>query len=80
MEKKVNDFNLKLAGIAGDGILNAGMGMFAKTAKRAGLYVFASAEYPSLIRGGHNFTQVSVSKNEVFGPSAKIDFLIALDQ
>ena len=54
MNKIVNKFSWKIGGEAGDGILNAGLAMFAKTCLRGGLEVFATAEYPSLIRGGHN--------------------------
>ena len=63
--KQVNDFSWKVAGAAGDGILNAGLQMFAKTCLRKGLYVFASAEYQSLIRGGHNHLDVHVRSTPV---------------
>lgn len=80
MEKIVNDFNLKIAGVAGDGILNAGLMMFAKTVKRAGLYAFASAEYPSLIRGGHNHLNVRVSDKPIISQVYELDLLIALNK
>ncbi len=80
MEKIINDVNLKIAGIAGDGILNAGLMMFAKTVKRAGLYAFASAEYPSLIRGGHNHLNVRVSDKPIISQVYEINLLIALNK
>ncbi len=80
MTKTLNDLNLKIAGIAGDGILNAGLMMFAKTAKRAGLYVFSSAEYPSLIRGGHNHLNVRVSHKPIHSQVYEIDLLVALNK
>lgn len=80
MTKKLNELNLKIAGIAGDGILNAGLMMFAKTAKRAGLYVFSSAEYPSLIRGGHNHLNVRVSHKPIHSQIYEIDLLVALNK
>jgi 2-oxoglutarate ferredoxin oxidoreductase subunit alpha len=80
MTKTLNHLNLKLAGAAGDGILNAGQMMFAKTCKRAGLYVFSSAEYPSLIRGGHNHLNVRVSAEPVFSQIYEIDLLVAFNK
>lgn len=80
MTKTLNELNVKLAGAAGDGILNAGQMMFAKTCKRAGLYVFASAEYPSLIRGGHNHLNVRVSANPVYSQIYEIDLLVAFNK
>ncbi len=76
--RTVNSFSWKIAGIAGDGILNAGM-MFAKACKRAGLYVFATAEYPSLIRGGHNHLDVRVSSGPIFAHTKHVNLLVALN-
>jgi len=78
--KTINDFSWKVAGAAGDGILNAGLCMFAKTCIRGGLYVFANAEYPSLIRGGHNHLDVRISDKRVCSHSKYIDLLIALNR
>lgn len=75
----VNDFDWKIAGAAGDGILNAGV-MFARVCKRAGLYVFATAEYPSLIRGGHNHLDVRVEGEDVYAHSKDVCLLVALNQ
>jgi len=76
----VNDFSLKIAGSAGSGILNAGLCMFAKSCQRAGLNVFSTAEYPSLIRGGHNHLDIRVSGEEVHSHSRQISLLLALDK
>ncbi|MDD5039720.1 MAG: 2-oxoacid:acceptor oxidoreductase subunit alpha [Patescibacteria group bacterium] len=74
-----NNFSWKIGGEAGYGILSAGA-MFARAMLRAGLYVFDYAEYPSLIRGGHNTFEVSVSDRKVFAPRRPIQVLIALNQ
>ncbi len=76
----VNRFSWKIAGEAGHGILNAGLQMFAKSCLRGGLNVFANAEYPSLIRGGHNNLDVRVDDREIFAHSKDINMLIALDK
>ena len=59
----INNLNWRIGGEAGFGIVNAGH-MFARAASRAGLFAFANAEYPSLIRGGHNILDVRVSEKE----------------
>ncbi len=74
-----NRLTWKVAGAAGDGILNAGLHMFAKTCLRAGYNVFATAEYPSLIRGGHNHLDVRVSDEQIYAHTRNIDMLVALN-
>lgn len=72
-------YNWKIGGEAGYGIMNTGGPIFAKTLTRGGFFVFIYAEYPSLIRGGHNTMQVAVSQEPVSGPYQKIDLLVALN-
>ncbi|MBI4896116.1 MAG: 2-oxoacid:acceptor oxidoreductase subunit alpha [Candidatus Aenigmarchaeota archaeon] len=79
MAQIVNSFSWKIAGAAGDGILSAGM-LFAKMCMRGGLHVCATAEYPSLIRGGHNHLDVRVAERKVHAQSRHPDLLIALNQ
>jgi 2-oxoglutarate ferredoxin oxidoreductase subunit alpha len=76
MEKQ---FNFKIGGEAGFGIMVTGL-MFSKTATRSGYHIFDYTEYPSLIRGGHNTYQVTVSQDEVFASPNKVDLLVALNQ
>ena len=80
MNKIVNKFSWKIGGEAGDGILNAGLQMFAKTCLRSGLQVFATAEYPSLIRGGHNNLDVRVSDSEVFSHTKETNLIVAMNK
>ncbi|MBI4163571.1 MAG: 2-oxoacid:acceptor oxidoreductase subunit alpha [Candidatus Aenigmarchaeota archaeon] len=79
METILNNFSWKIAGVAGDGILNAGL-MLAKCAIRGGLWSFATAEYPSLIRGGHNHLDVRISESELFSHTSNLNLLVALNQ
>jgi len=72
-------FSLTIGGQAGQGIKAAGL-MLAKIATRLGKDVYTYSEYPSLIKGGHNLTQVSISKEEVTAPRKTNEFWIALDQ
>ena len=75
---KVNDFTWRVGGEAGFGILSAGS-LFAKSCQRAGLYAYASSEYPSLIRGGHNFLHVRISEKPIGAPRKHINLLVALN-
>src|SRR3989344_8064362 len=79
METVLNDFSWKIAGVAGDGILNAGL-MLAKCAAKGGLWSFASAEYPSLIRGGHNHLDVRIADRELYAHTSHLNILVALNQ
>lgn len=72
-------FSVKIGGQAGQGVKSIGL-MLAKTAIRSGYYTYNYTEYPSLIRGGHNITQVNISLEEVLSPSQITNFLIALNQ
>ncbi len=72
-------FSITIGGQAGQGIKAAGL-VFARIATRSGKHVYTYSGYPSLIRGGHNFMQISLSGEEVTAPSEKNDFWIALDQ
>lgn len=74
-----NYFNWKIAGEAGYGIKVTGL-MFSKTMARGGLHIFDHSEYPSLIRGGHNTYQVTVSEQPVYCHHEKVNLLICLNQ
>lgn len=72
-------YTVSIGGAAGQGIKFAGQ-MLAKVATRSGYNIYTYAEYPSLIRGGHNIVQVRISPEEVSAPTQNIDLLIALNQ
>jgi 2-oxoglutarate/2-oxoacid ferredoxin oxidoreductase subunit alpha len=72
-------FTLTIGGQAGQGIKAAGL-LLAKIATRLGKHVYTYSEYPSLIKGGHNLTQVSISREEVIAPRKSSEFWIAFDQ
>jgi len=65
-------------GEAGDGAREAGAN-FGRLLTRLGYSVFASSQYPSLIRGGHNFCRVSFSAEEISSDYQALDYLVALD-
>lgn len=72
-------FVFKIGGEAGFGIMSAGL-TFSKVATRSGYSVFNYAEYPSLIRGGHNVMQITFNAAPVRAPYQHTDFLVALNQ
>lgn len=79
MSQLIKKISWKIGGEAGFGIKGAGE-ILARTFTRSGYYVFGYAEYPSLIRGGHNTYQASISNHETRSNSEKIDILVALNK
>lgn len=67
----------KIGGPAGAGIMGAGT-ILGKAFTRSGNYMHIYSEYPSLVRGGHNSTQVRISDKKVESPSKNCDILVAL--
>jgi len=75
----MTDFTVKIGGEAGFGIMTTGL-LFGKLATRSGYHAFEYAEYPSLIRGGHNVVEVRVSNNKVYSQEKKVDILVCLNR
>ena len=73
------NFCFKIGGEAGFGIMSAGV-TFSKIASRSGYYIFDYAEYPSIIRGGHNVMQTSISSEPIRSQLRHTDLLVALNQ
>ncbi|HSR88959.1 MAG TPA: 2-oxoacid:acceptor oxidoreductase subunit alpha [Candidatus Udaeobacter sp.] len=72
-------FTFKIGGEAGYGIMSSGL-TFSKIAARSGFHVFNYAEYPSIIRGGHNVMQITIADKPVAASYQTTDFLVALNQ
>jgi len=72
-------YAIKVGGQAGQGIKSAGQ-ILAKVATRSAYNIFTYTEFPSIIRGGHNVTQVVIGEDEVTAPLLKCDLLLALNQ
>ncbi len=68
-----------IGGEAGFGIQSAGH-IFSLAASRGGLQVFGTAEYPSLIRGGHNSDVIRVSEKHVGVHKDDLDLLLAMNK
>ena len=78
-ENKPILFTWKIAGEAGFGVNTTAL-LFSKIITRSGLYAFEYSEYPSLIRGGHQTSQVSISDVPVFGIYKNVSLLICLNR
>lgn len=72
-------YNWKIGGEAGFGIMTVGA-VISKIATRSGYHIFNYAEYPSLIRGGHNTTEVVLSDEEITAPKWDVDMLVCLNK
>jgi 2-oxoglutarate ferredoxin oxidoreductase subunit alpha len=46
----------------------------------SGHYVFNYRDYPSVIRGNHNFNVIAISKKPIYSHKTKYDIIVALDQ
>jgi len=79
MEDKNKIFTWKIGGQAGQGQQAAGL-IFAKSCTLAGQYTFTYSEFPSLIRGGHVSSSVSVSSRPITAIYKKIQLLVALNE
>jgi 2-oxoglutarate ferredoxin oxidoreductase subunit alpha len=75
----MRDVSLIIGGKAGDGINNAGL-IVAQLLNHLGYFVYMDIDYPSLIRGGHNFAIVRAAEQPVAASRKTLDYLIALDQ
>ncbi|NPV63142.1 MAG: 2-oxoacid:acceptor oxidoreductase subunit alpha [Methanotrichaceae archaeon] len=75
----MDEFSTLIGGIAGDGINEAGLTL-GRLFSRLGYCIYMYYDYPSLIRGGHNFSIVRAAKGRVSTHTDAIDVLIALNQ
>lgn len=71
-------WNILIGGPAGTGpnILTQILG---EALVKHGNHVFYSRDYQSLIRGGHNFNQMTISDEPVWSNDSQIDVLVCLD-
>lgn len=72
------ELSILIGGEAGAGISAAGVTL-GKVFIRGGLHVFGTIDYPSLIRGGHNFYMIRAATNPVHSQWDYFDLIIALD-
>jgi 2-oxoglutarate ferredoxin oxidoreductase subunit alpha len=71
--------NILIGGRAGQGI-NIISEIVSKTITSQGYFIFNYRDYPSLIRGGHNFNILSISDEKIESHESKLDGIVAMDQ
>ena len=74
-----NSVSFLVGGEAGQGITRSGS-LLGKAIMRGGFHVFGANDYPSVIRGSHNFYVLRASDEEVHSHSDRIDLLLALNK
>jgi len=75
----MEELSILIGGKAGDGIRQAGQTL-ARLLNRIGYRIFFYDDYPSLIRGGHNFSIIRASKKKILAHKEKVDLIVALNQ
>ncbi len=72
-------FQIIIGGAAGEGSKKAGL-VLARFFSVYGFNVFIHEDYESLVKGGHNFSQISASEKKVDAVRKKVDFVLALNE
>jgi 2-oxoglutarate ferredoxin oxidoreductase subunit alpha len=75
----MRDISILIGGKAGEGINQAGA-VIGRIFNRLGYRLYIYFDYPSLIRGGHNFSIIRAAGKKISVHKDKIDFLLALNQ
>jgi len=75
----MKEVSVLIGGKAGDGINSAGA-MVAQLLNHMGYRIYLYFDYPSLIRGGHNFAIIRGAEQGIGTCREKVDFVLALNQ
>ncbi|MDD1723798.1 MAG: 2-oxoacid:acceptor oxidoreductase subunit alpha [Methanospirillum sp.] len=75
----MTECSVLIGGKAGDGISQAGQ-LIGSVFASLGYHVYQYTDYPSLIRGGHNYCIVRAAERPVTAYRSGIDLIIAFDQ
>ncbi len=77
--RMVEEISLVIGGEAGDGVRRAG-NLIGRVLNRHGLHVFILDDYQSLIRGGHNFSKIRASRQEIWSHYNQVNLIVALNR
>jgi 2-oxoglutarate ferredoxin oxidoreductase subunit alpha len=75
----MKEISILVGGKAGDGIRQAGH-VIARLLNRIGYRIFFYDDYPSLIRGGHNFSIIRAAEKRIVAHKETVDVIVALNQ
>jgi len=73
------DVTVTIGGAAGQGIQTVGE-LLASVCHKGGLFILATNDFESRIRGGHSFMQLRISDEPVAAPSDRNHLLVALNR
>ncbi len=73
------DYSILIGGAAGQG-LDTSANILEKVLKRSGFYVFTYRDYMSMVRGGHNFTQIRFSDSDITSFTEEVNIILALNK
>lgn len=71
-------YSVLIGGKAGEGVKKAAQ-IIANMAAKHGQYTFQSDDYQSLIKGGHNFSLLSIGNERIYNTYEKADLIISFD-
>jgi 2-oxoglutarate ferredoxin oxidoreductase subunit alpha len=74
-----HELSVLIGGKAGAGINRAGI-TIARVLAACGYRIYMYYDYPSLIRGGHNFSIIRAAERDIGTHRRTVDFLLALDR
>ncbi len=72
----MDEVSIFLGGQAGEGV-KRGASVIGKTFNRFGYHIFIMDDYISTIRGGQDYSEVRVSKKEIYSQSGRFDVVIS---
>ncbi len=75
----MNDISILVGGAVGEGVNEAGA-MIGRLFNRLGYHVYMYCDYPSLIRGGHNYAITRACDRPIGACPDKVDAVLALNQ
>ncbi len=75
----MKNVSVLIGGRAGDGINSAGA-LVAQLLNHCGYHIYLYFDYPSLIRGGHNFAIIRGSEQDIGTCWRTLDFLLAINR
>ena len=71
--------SILIGGKAGQGI-NLVSGLVSQTLNHQGYFTFNYRDYPSIIRGGHNFNILTLSDKPILSHETTIDIIVSMDE
>jgi len=75
----LQEISILIGGKAGDGIKEAGQ-TIARLLNRLGYRIFLYDEYPSLVKGGHNFNVIRGADKKIRAHKKDLDIIVALNR